>query len=142
MALPEPEPGLVISFNYLWRREHEEGLEHGRYPRPCAIVLAVRQAAGEGPNVLVVPITTKPPSQHQRAVEIPPAVKRHLGLDVEVGSWAIVDELNSFVWPGFDLAPDGQGRLSYGFLPPRLYDRIRKGVLEAAEAGRLLRTAR
>ena len=142
MALPEPQPGLVISFNYRWRREYEEGLEHGLYPRPCAIVLAVRQQAGEAPNVLVVPITTKPRSQPQRAVEIPPAVERHQGLEVEIGSWAIVDELNSFVWPGFDLAPDSQGRLSHGLLPPRLYDRIRQGVLDAAEAGRLLRTAR
>jgi hypothetical protein len=142
VALPRPEPGLVISFDYLWRRELEGGLEHGRYPRPCAIVLAVRQPAGGDLAVLVAPITTKPPLASQPAIEIPAAVKRHLGLDMDVDSWAIVDEVNEFLWPGFDLAPDGQGRLVYGFLPPKLYDRVRRGVLDAAKAGRLSRVPR
>jgi hypothetical protein len=25
MALPDPQPGLVISYSYLWRHEHRAG---------------------------------------------------------------------------------------------------------------------
>ena len=141
-ALPEPEPGLVISFNYLWRRERDQGLEHGRYPRPCAIVVAVRPDP-DGPRIVtVVPITTKPPLADQPAVEIPAAIKRHLGLDADIPSWAIVDELNEFAWPGFDLEPSASGEIAYGFIPPKLYERIRLGLVEALRARRLGRVQR
>ncbi|HEY5410496.1 MAG TPA: hypothetical protein VIJ94_07200 [Caulobacteraceae bacterium] len=142
MALPAPEPGLVISFNYLWRRESEEGREHGRYPRPCAIVIALRTEA-DGPLIVtVVPITTKEPVAGQAAVAIPLAVKRHLGLDVDRPSWAIVDEVNEFAWPGFDLEPNADGQVAYGFIPPRLYDQVRTKLLETVRARRLGRVLR
>ena len=35
------------------------------------------------------------------------------------------DELNEFVWPGFDLHPiKGDGRIEYGFLPPKFFERL------------------
>jgi hypothetical protein len=37
-------------------------------------------------------------------MEIPPAVKRHLGLD-DQPSWIVLDEFNVFTWPGYDLRP-------------------------------------
>ncbi len=43
MAIPDPEIGLVIHFNYLWKREHEIGRENARYARPCA---SAAQVAG------------------------------------------------------------------------------------------------
>jgi hypothetical protein len=142
VALPTPEPGLVISLNYLWKREHEAGAEHGRYPRPCAIVVALFREA-EGSNVvIVVPITTKSPGDEGAAIEIPTAVKRHLGLDADMRSWAIVDEVNEFVWPGVDLEPDAQGRIAYGFIPPKLHTMIRDRVLSALRSGKLRRTPR
>ncbi len=142
MALPVPEPGLVISFNYLWRREQEAGQEHGGYPRPCAIVLAIRSGPEAPLIVTVVPITTKAPNPGQPAVEIPIAVKRHLGLDTDIPSWAVVNEVNEFAWPGFDLEPDAHGRIAYGFVPPKLYGRIRMALLDAATARRLGRVQR
>jgi hypothetical protein len=36
MPLPEPEPGRVIRYNYLWAKEQEQGREEGRKDRPCA----------------------------------------------------------------------------------------------------------
>jgi uncharacterized protein YifN (PemK superfamily) len=140
--LPKPEPGLVIAFNYLWRREHEAGLGHGRYPRPCAIVVAYRRAADGALAVTVVPITTKEPRPDDRAVAIPPRVKRNLGLDAGRPSWAIVDEVNEFAWPGFDLATNDDGQIAYGFIPPKLHGQIRDALLAAAAAGRLKRTQR
>lgn len=73
----------------------------------------------------MVPITHVPHGDPNVAIEIPLAVKRHLGLDDE-RSWIVVDEFNTFTWPGYDLRPikNKQGRIDYGFLPPKLFDRI------------------
>lgn len=140
-ALPTPEAGLVIRFNYLWRRERDQGRDNARYPRPCAIVLAHRRSSDGQVLTLVAPITHSPPTDYDRAIELPPQVKTHLGLDAH-RSWVITDEVNEFVWPGFDLAPDAAGDIAYGFLPPRLYEKIRRSVLEAARDGRLGRVDR
>ena len=59
MRLPTPQPGLVISYAYLWVREHGRGAEEGRKDRPCAIV-AARQVTEEREVVTVVPITHTP----------------------------------------------------------------------------------
>src|SRR5271169_4783306 len=48
MAIPTPEPGLVISYSYVWDHEARGGQEEGRKDRPCVIALAVeRQQDGE-----------------------------------------------------------------------------------------------
>lgn len=141
MGFPAPEPGLVISFNFLWRGEHDQGLEHGRYARPCAIVVASRRQEDGALVVLVVPITHSRPQEGDEAVRIPPAVKRHLGLD-DQPSWAIVGEVNEFAWPGYDLEPNERGEISYGFIPPELHAQIRDSVLQLAKTRRLKRTPR
>ncbi len=124
MPLPDPQLGLVISYAYLWRHEHHAGNSEGRKDRPCVIVLAVDRGA-EGTKVTVVPVTHTPPRDVALAVELPAAVKRHLGLD-DQRSWVMLDEGNRFVWPGFDLrlVPRSNGRYDYGFLPPRLFAAI------------------
>ncbi len=55
-------------------------------------------------TVVCVPITHTPPSDPADAVEIPPALKAHLGLD-DLPSWIVVTETNDFLWPGPDLRP-------------------------------------
>jgi len=30
MPIPDPEPGLVISYAYLWHHEHQTGREEGQ----------------------------------------------------------------------------------------------------------------
>lgn len=133
MSLPTPEPGLVIPYAYLWRHEHNRGQEEGRKTRPSVIVLAVQKAADGPPRVTVAPITHRPPQDGQNAIELPPRVKQHLGLDDE-RSWVIVDEVNQFNWPGYDVRPvPGQpDKFAYGFIPPNLHrlivERIRDGA--------------
>ena len=83
MPIPTPEPGLVISYAYLWHHEHEAGREEGRKDRPSVIVLAVERSANDMTVVVVLPITHAAPADPTAAVEIPAAVKRHLGLDDE-----------------------------------------------------------
>jgi hypothetical protein len=35
--LPEPRPGLVIGYSYLWERDFRAGREEGSKDRPCAV---------------------------------------------------------------------------------------------------------
>src|SRR5882724_7975187 len=54
MPIPTPEPGLVISYAYLWHQEHEAGREEGRKDRPSVIVLAVERPANDTTVVVVL----------------------------------------------------------------------------------------
>ena len=124
MALPTPEPGLVISYAYLWDREAQDGQEEGRKDRPCVIALAVQRQQGGETWVVVLPVTRSPPNDAASAVEIPPAVKRQLGLD-DARSWVVVSEGDQFVWPGYDLRKVRGGEdYDYGFLPPRFFQSV------------------
>ena len=125
MALPRPEPGLVIGYSYLWRAEQDHGLEEGRKARPCSVVFVTADEGGRT-RVMVLPITHRPPVRKGDAVEIPPRTKARLGLDGE-RSWIVITEANEFTWPGPDLRPvrSGQNRFDYGFLPPALFHKVR-----------------
>jgi hypothetical protein len=123
MTIPTPEPGLVISYAYLWHHEHQEGRDEGRKDRPTVIVLAVERQSDDATVVVVVPITHRPPVNPADAVEIPAPVKRHLGLDDD-RSWIVVSEGNEFEWPGYDLRKIGGDRYDYGFLPPRFFNQV------------------
>jgi len=136
MTFPHPEPGLVISCSYLWRRESEAGREEGRKARPCVIILAVEQK-DSGMVVTVAPVTHSVPDNVACATEIPPPVKKMLGLDDE-RSWVILNEVNTFTWPGYDLqpVPGTKSRYDYGFIPPRLFEKIKEGILNLIVTGR------
>jgi hypothetical protein len=142
VALPEPTPGLVIGYAYLWRNEALQGREEGRKDRPCVIVLAVQTVEGKT-VVTVAPITHSPPERLDLAVEIPPETKRRLGLDGE-RSWIVAADLNRFIWPGVDLRPTARdsGRYDYGPIPANLYRELRDKVLALARAGRAALTSR
>lgn len=136
MAFPEPRRGLVISYAYLWHWEHRAGRDEGVKDRPCVIVVAVQRPVAGSTLVRVVPVTHRPPDDTTIALELPPAVKRHLGLDQE-RSWIVLDEINEFEWPGFDLRPipPSRDRFSYGFLPPRLFDELLLKLREVWSSG-------
>jgi hypothetical protein len=143
VSLPNPEPGLVIRYSYLWLREHREGREEGTKDRPCAIVLTSRHH-GDETQVLVVPVTHSPPENIADALELPPSVKQHLGLDTE-RSWVVLSESNLFDWPGPDLRRVGDrdnSSVAYGFLPPRLFAELRRRFLALEAVARSLRVQR
>jgi hypothetical protein len=131
VAYPEPIPGLVIRYSYLWRREHLAGHEEGQKDRPCAIVAAIRREDDGEIHVLVLPITHTAPDADAVAIEIPQPVKKRLGLDAE-RSWIVISEYNEFVWPGPDLRPvsgAGDGTVAYGRLPDDLFESVRQALL-------------
>jgi PemK-like, MazF-like toxin of type II toxin-antitoxin system len=128
MPLPEPEPGLVISYPYLWHYERNSGVEEGRKVRPCVILVAVERQEDGDTVVVALPVTQRPPEDAAVTVEIPQAVKQQLGLDLE-RSWIVVNEGNQFVWPGYDLRKvPGRDEFHYGFLPPRFFDQVLTAV--------------
>jgi hypothetical protein len=136
VRLPEPEAGLIISYSYLWFREHERGQEEGAKDRPCAIIVAVARedAATE---VLVVPVTHTPPKDQNEALEIPAVVKKRLGLDA-ARSWVVLTESNIFTWPG----PDVRSSVTYGFLPPNFFNKLRQQFVELDRSKRSQRVLR
>ena len=137
MSLPTPEAGLVIPYNYLWRHEHRKGQDEGRKTRPAVIVLVVQKTEADASRVTVAPITHTPPDKMTEAIELPPRVKQALQLDSE-RSWIILDEVNEFTWPGYDIMPvPGSESFSYGFIPPKLYDLVIARLLELAVARRV-----
>ncbi len=132
MSVPRPQPGLVISYAYLWTSEHDRGLEEGRKDRPCAIV-AAHQVIDGREVVTVVPVTHTPPLDPADAIETPAALKAYLGLD-DLPSWIVITETNDFLWPGPDLRPRHNvtpPRFDYGMLPPRFFLHLRDRLLQA-----------
>lgn len=143
MEIPPPTPGLVVRYAFLWRREYDTRREEARKDRPCAVILAAPTTAGRT-QVYVLPVTHTPPSDPSTAIEIPARIKRHLGLDDE-RSWIVLDEINDFLWPGYDLRPvpgSRPARLDYGVLPPRFFDTVRDAFLALARARRVKRIPR
>ena len=139
MPIPTPEPGLVISYAYLWHHEHEAGREEGRKDRPSVIVLAVERPAADTTIVVVLPITHTLPGDAAAAVEIPAAIKRDLGLDDE-RSWIVVAQGNEFDWPGYDLRKIGRSdRYDYGFLPPRFFNQVITSMMTPVRSSMLSR---
>ena len=141
MAIPDPRPGLIVRFNYLWSREFGRGVREARYPRPCAVVLSYRRAADGALIAMLAPITHSEPGPEDQAIEIPPTVKQRLGLD-DQRSWVMIDEVNETGWPGYDLQPDARGEYAYGYIPPALFKRIRDGMVGVVREGRLKRVSR
>ncbi len=132
MALPEPKPGLVIRYDYLWTHEAAAGRDQGK-DRPACLV-AASDSTVHPRFVVILPITHTPPDD--TGVEIPARVAHALGLD-DAPSWVVVSEYNVDEWPNSGLAPlpGRPGVFSYGFIPPRLFARVKAKFLESSGQG-------
>jgi hypothetical protein len=134
MALPDPQPGLVIRYDYLRTREAAAGCRQGK-DRPACLVAATDSTV-KPRFVVILPITHAAPSGNTVGIEIPAKVRAAIGLDDEP-SWVIVSDHNVDEWPNAGLAPiPGQpGMFSYGFVPPGLFKQIKSKFLELADLG-------
>ena len=79
MSLPEPRPGLVIRYDYLWTHEAAAGRDQ-RKERPACLVAAMDSSASPR-FVVILPITHMRPDKNTVGVEIPAKVRQALGLD-------------------------------------------------------------
>lgn len=79
VPLPEPKPGLVIRYDYLWSREVAAGRDQGK-ERPACLVAATDSTASPR-FVVILPITHTRPDKDTVGVEIPAKVREALGLD-------------------------------------------------------------
>ena len=131
MTISDPRPGLVIRYSFLWSSEAERGSIEGSKDRPCAIVVALRREKDGAYQTIVAPVTHSPPIDNATSLEIPANVCRTLGFD-DGRHWLRLDELNRFVWPGYDLRPrtDVPGRFDYGMLPQDLFEKLKQGIVE------------
>ncbi|MBL4590746.1 MAG: type II toxin-antitoxin system PemK/MazF family toxin [Phycisphaerales bacterium] len=138
----EPKPGLVIRYDFLWKEEKQAGIEDGRKDRPCAIVLTMNEKQDGSKDVLLCAITHSPPAKNETAVEIPPKVARHLGLDHN-RSWIKTDQINRLTWakgrtpPG--VTPARKGKWEFGMMPQALGKQMHNQVREKAKS-RFLKT--
>jgi hypothetical protein len=131
VAFPDPKPGLIVRYDYLWSHEAAEGRDQGK-DRPTCLV-AASDSLAQSRYVVLLPITHSPPNAGTEGVEIPAKVKQALGLD-DAPSWVIVSEHNIDEWPnaGVSPIPGRPGVFSYGFIPPGLFAQIKARFLELA----------
>ena len=141
MRLPDPKPGLVIRYDYLWAREAAAGRDQGK-DRPACLV-AASDATAAPRFVVILPITHTPPASSTVGIEIPSRVRQVLGLD-DAPSWVIVSEYNVDEWPnaGVSPLPRRAGVFGYGFIPPGLFAQIKAKFLALAAEGRSEATRR
>ena len=52
VAIPDPSPGLVIRYAYLWKREADRRRTEGTKDRPGVVVLSVTTGKAGGENGL------------------------------------------------------------------------------------------
>jgi len=134
VKLPPPRPGLVIRYAFLWSHEARKGAVEAVKERPCAIVVAARKGTNGDVRVIVAPITHQPPADPTASIAVPPEVCRKLGLDSDA-QWLRIDELNGFLWPGYDLRPlPGRDTVEYGLLPEALFRDLRMRILERQQS--------
>ena len=139
--LPDPTPGLVIRYAYLWQREALLAREEGTKHRPAVVILASTADENAGTTVLVAPLTHRRPDNPNTAIEVPPRTRTRLGLDDE-RSWVVVSEVNRFQWPGPDLRPVAPGQWAYGWLPAALFRTVRDRLVALARQRKLAQVRR
>lgn len=141
MDIEEPKVGQVIRYSFLWHKNYLAGQEEGNKDRPAVIVVALEMQNGKH-RVAVLPITHSATIDPTAALEIPPKVKAYLKLDSE-RSWIVLDELNEFNWPGYDLRPvPGTRSFTYGMIPPKLLSQITGRMKELGQQRRAKQTPR
>lgn len=118
MSFEELQTGVVISYPFLWLREAEKGETEGRKPRPTAV--ALRLARADGDAVVLLAITTQPPTRGRAAVEVPDTEKQRAGLEITTRCWIILDEFNTdIIGRSFYLEPERPlGAFSRAFFQP------------------------
>lgn len=127
-----PKTGDVWSYEYLWKHEHDAGIENGQKPRQTAIAATMIDAAGRT-NLFMLAITKTPPTKDRIAMPIPEMERARAGLDRGIPLWIILDEYNhDYAEASYHLDPNGKvGRFSAAFS-----QEVLAAFISAAKVGR------
>ena len=138
MADAGPSVGEVWRYPFLWSRQAARGETEGRKSRPVAMALLTRNAAGER-EVLMVPITSRPPRGNPFTLSVPDIEKQRAGLDLRLALWIVTDEANiDLPERSFYFEPDGKmGTFSLQFTKT-----VQALMIQALKARKLSRTSR
>ncbi|TCU11693.1 hypothetical protein [Rhizobium sullae] len=123
------EPGQIVRYFYLWKRQAATGEESGRKARPVCVV--VRTAAAPG-AVFLFPITSQLPDTERLSLAISQMECRRAGLDFPC--WIVLDEYNRVE---LDKAFDFESTAQLGSFSPAFLKKIALTVKNAAAARRL-----
>lgn len=124
------EPGQIVRFFYLWKRQATAGEESGRKARPVCVV--VRTAAVPG-AVFLFPVTSQLPDTERLSLAISQMECRRAGLDFPC--WIILDEYNRVE---LDKAFDSESTTPLGSFSPAFLKKTALTVKNAAAARRLV----
>ncbi|MGV1869520.1 hypothetical protein DSM25558_0360 [Agrobacterium sp. DSM 25558] len=112
--------GDIVLYPYLWRWQNNINphRDHGEKDRPVCMILAIKDKQGLT-HILLLPISSKPPSDDQKAIEIPGLELRRANLTRYKRGWITVSECNYDVIEKsyhFDARRETIGRFSEAFL--------------------------
>ena len=132
------ENGLVLLYSFLWLREFERGEESGRKGRPvCCQVLLTPTDRTPDP-VILLPITSQPPTPADEAIPIPQLEARRAGL--RTPAWLIVNHLN--FEPDFATSPWIEDPKPLGAFSAAFTGTIREAVRKALRERRMRNVSR
>ncbi|MBO6687584.1 MAG: hypothetical protein JJ931_05335 [Henriciella sp.] len=114
----EPEFGLVVRYDFLFKHDEDRGAQEGAVLRKCVIVGRLKENADGNREYALLPISHLPPHDRNHAVRIQPDDAKPLGLDNR--SWIKTNTVNWVEWPKNGL-PEGikavsENQLGIGFM--------------------------
>jgi hypothetical protein len=132
----EPQVGQIVDHQFLFVEERAAGHVEGHKVRPCLIITVEPIVEGAQPRVTVLPITSQSPRHGSATLVVPNDIKARIGLDRRRSAWIVLDQANSFTWPGFDLVPQANGRFVRGVLSRGFFATVREAVFALHSRGR------
>lgn len=132
MTKPDPETGLVFSFDYLWDSDKQRGWQEGGEHRPC--VVAYVKPNG---RVRICGISRSPPTSPELGVELDDATKRELGLKPD-RQWIHCSETNEISWNDPEIRMTPEGYWEYGYLGDASAQEMLDKLIAEQKSGRLI----
>jgi hypothetical protein len=124
MAKPNPQVGLIIRYEYLWKSEELDGENQGEKHRPCVIILVVPATNERSAKAMVCALTHSEPRGSDAGIEVPDEGKAQMGLTSK-RQWVIASEANLVDWDDPGIVELKTGGWTYGTMVRPVLDAVR-----------------
>lgn len=124
MPLPNPQVGLIIRYEYLWKSEELQGENRGEKHRPCVSILIVPARIIVPAKAMVCALTHSEPRGDDVGIEVPAEAKAQMGLS-DKRQWIIASEANLVDWDDPGIVPLRNGDWTYGVMIRPLLEEVR-----------------